>query len=43
MRSHFGDEFVADLGELVVLLRLLLDGPLQRRDLHLGFPARSFL
>ena len=39
MRSHFGDELVADLGELVVLPRLLLHGPLQRVDLHLGLPV----
>ena len=39
MRSHFGDELVADLGELLVLRRLLLHGPLQRGDLHLGLPV----
>ena len=41
MRSDFGDELVADLGELLVLLRLLLHRPLQRGDLHLGFPAEE--
>ena len=38
VRSHFGDELVADLGELLVLLRLLLHRPLKRGDPHLGFP-----
>ena len=39
VRSDFGDELVADLGELLVLLRLLLHRPLQRGDLHLGLPT----
>ena len=39
--SDFGDELVADLGELVVVPRLLLDRPLEGVDPHLGLPQHG--
>ena len=35
------DQIVADLVQLLVLLGLLLDGALQRRDPHVGLAAQS--